>query len=167
MSNKIGAFVATKGLLTDVDTTQRNFLGAMVMDDAGCVYIYMNGVASVAAGDWCMYGQGATTSLAFTAVRTLNDANSGGAGGMSIAMAAAVATDFGWFQVYGLTQANANIATTASVNAALYRSATTARLAASAVAKDTVFGAWTVAASSSNVGQAFITYPHVVDQSTL
>ena len=54
-ANKVGASLATVGLLTDVDTSQRNTLGTRTQDDGSGEYIYMPGVASLAAGDWVMY----------------------------------------------------------------------------------------------------------------
>jgi len=162
--NKIGAQLATLGLLTDVDTTKRNFLGARVQDDQGGEYVYLQGIASLAAGDFIVYGNAAAP---YVVTRLVNDANSGGAGSVALAMAAALATQFGWFQVYGPSQANANVATTASIGVQLYRSGTTGRAAVTAVAKDCLFGVYTMAASVANVGQVFLDYPTVTDQSTL
>lgn len=170
------SFVPGSGYYVDVDGPtsvatanglgQRNPIGFHSHDDAGNDYIYMPGVASLAQGDFVFLNFTAPNTGA--TVRVLNDANTGGAGLVGMAMAAIVANCFGWFQVYGLTPAFANIATASfTLPAALYRSGTTARLSTSAVAKDSVFGAYLAAASVSNVGQAILNYPHVQDQSTL
>lgn len=159
--NKIGAALATAGLLTDVDTVQRNPLGFRSQGDDGGEYVYLPGVASLVAGDWVMY------SLAtFVPTRLLNDAGSATAGAVAVAMGAILATNWGWFQVYGPVLV-ANIATTSSVSFSLYRTSTAGRASVSAVAKDCIFGAYTSAASVSNVGTAFIDYPFVTDNSTL
>lgn len=143
---------------------QRNPVGFRVFDDAGNEYVYLPGVASLAQGDFVIYN---LMPGAVTVARMLNDANSGGAGLVACAMGAFVASCCGWYQIFGVTPTFANVATTSSVLAALYRSATTGRLAASANAKDTVYGAFTAAASTSNAGAALLSYPFVVDQSTL
>lgn len=143
---------------------QRNPVGTQAFDDAGNLYIYLPGVASVAVGDFVFTMQGTT----FATARVLNDANTGGAGAVAVALAAAVASTWGWFQIYGF-QATANVATVAAPTgaAALYRSGTTARLTSSTNAKDSVFGAFLVGASVANVGPVFMNYPFVVDQSSL
>jgi len=146
---------------------QRNPVGTRAFDDVGNEYVYCAGVASVAAGDFVFYNQVAT----FTLVRVANDAAGGGAsqaGQVGVAQAATVASTWGWVLIYG-TYASANVATvgapTASV--ALYRSGTVARLSTSAVAKDSVFGAYLVGASVLNVGPVVLNYAFVQDQSTL
>ncbi len=161
--NKCGYPLTSEGALTDVDTAQRNPLGLRQFDDIGNEYVYLPGVASLAAGDFVIYGN----NLTFVPARLLNDAGGQGAGAVALAMAAILAANWGWFQIYGVSQANAAVATTASVGVQLYRSSTAGRASASAVAKDCVYGALTAAASVANVGQVFLTYPKVADQSTL
>jgi len=141
---------------------QRNPVGTQSFDDSGNVFIYLAGVASLAVGDFVLFGQGGL----FTAVRMLNDGNSGGAGSVALAMAAAVASTWGWFQIYG-ANAVANVTTAATVNSALYRTATTSRASTSAVAKDCLYGAIATAAGTGNVAPVWLNYPFVVDQSTL
>src|SRR6266404_7694882 len=154
-ANKVGASLATVGLLTDVDTSQRNTLGTRTQDDGSGEYIYMPGVASLAAGDWVMY------SLAtFVPTRLLNDAGSATAGLVAVAMGAILAANFGWFQVFGVVLV-ANVATTSSVSFSLYRTSTAGRASVTAVAKDCIFGAYTNVASVANVGSVTISYPHV------
>jgi len=160
-ANKVGASSASVGLLTDVDTVQRNPLGMRQQDEANNEYVYMPGVGSLVAGDWVMY------SLAtYVPTRLLNDAGSATAGLVAVALGAILAANFGWFQIYGVV-AVANIATTSSVSFSLFRTSTAGRAAVSAVAKDCIFGAYTNVASVANVGSATICYPHVTDNSTL
>jgi len=146
---------------------QRNPVGVQSYDDAGNLYIYVAGVASVAQGDWVFYSQANVLAM----VRVLNDANTGKAGQVGVAQAAVVASCWGWVLIYGQSQSasfgTANVLTAATVDAALYRSGTTARLSNSAVAKDTVFGAYSSTAGSGNLAAVTVNYPFVVDQSTL
>ena len=161
MANKVGWPLASVGLLTDVDTTQRNSLGQRETDENSNEYVYLPGVASLVAGDFVMY------SLAtYVPTRLLNDAGSSTAGLVAVALTATLAANWGWFQIYGNVLV-ANIATTSSVSFSLFRTATAGRASVTAVAKDCIFGAYTSAASVSNIGTAFITYPHVTDNSTL
>jgi hypothetical protein len=160
-ANKVGASLASVGLLTDVDTSQRNQLGARQQDESNNEYIYMPGLAAMVAGDWVMY------SLAtFVPTRLVNDASSATAGLVAVSMGAILAANFGWFQIYGVV-AVANVATTSSVSFALYRTSTVGRAAVTAVAKDAIYGAFTNAASVANLGSVTIAYPFVMDNSTL
>jgi hypothetical protein len=90
--NKIGAALASVGLLTDVDTAQRNSLGLRVQDDSGNEYVYLTGVASTAANDWVFFDELYLTVRAVT---------SSVHGPMAIAQAATVASNFGWYCVFG------------------------------------------------------------------
>jgi hypothetical protein len=159
--NKVGASLSSVGLLTDVDTVQRNALGTREQDENNNEYIYMPGVASNVAGAWVMY------SLAtYVPTLLLNDAGSSTAGLVAVSLGAILAVNWGWYQIYGAVLV-ANIATTSSVSFSLYRTSTAGRAAVTAVAKDCIFGAFTNAASVANVGPATIAYPFVTDNSTL
>jgi hypothetical protein len=160
-ANKVGSSMASVGLLTDIDTVQRNPLGTREQDEANNEYIYMPGLASMVAGDWVMY------SLAtFVVTRLVNDASSSTAGLVAVSIGANLAANFGWYQIYGIV-AVANIATTSSVSFSLYRTSTVGRAAVTAVAKDCIFGAFTNVAAVANLGSATIAYPFVTDNSTL
>jgi hypothetical protein len=163
MANKIGSVLATQGLLTDVDTAQRNPLGTKAQDENSNEYIYLPGVASLAAGDWVMYNL-----ASYFPARLLNDAGLAAGGLVAVAMSAVTAnTSFGWYQVAGLVASPVNIATTANTQGALYRTGTAGRASITAVAKDAIFGAFLAGASVANVGTASIQYPFVMDQSVL
>src|SRR6267378_6780207 len=96
-ANKVGASMASVGLLTDVDTSQRNQLGARQQDESNNEYIYMPGLAAMVAGDWVMY-----PLATFVPTRLVNDAGSATAGLVAVAMGAILAANFGWFQIYGV-----------------------------------------------------------------
>jgi len=82
--------MASVGLLTDVDTSQRNQLGARQQDESNNEYIYMPGLAAMVAGDWsCIRSR-----RSFLPV-WLNDAGSATAGLVAVAMGAILAANFG------------------------------------------------------------------------
>ncbi len=91
---------ASVGALTDVDSSQRNPLGLIVpgydVNGFEAAFIYLGGVASVAAGDCVTYDHlGAV-------LRTDSDVAASLLGGIAIALAATVAAKFGWYQIGGL-----------------------------------------------------------------
>lgn len=91
MAYKVGYPVASQGLLTDVDTVQRNPLGQVAFDEAGAEYIYLQGIGSTVVGSVVTYGLTATnahlTALSVTGAR----------GPVAIAMAITVASNYGWY----------------------------------------------------------------------
>src|SRR5574342_232181 len=104
MAGKVGAALASVGLVTDVDTVQRNPLGTVVWDESGKAYIYLIGVASTAARSVVTY----TTATYQTALSV-----TGARGPVAIAMAPVLAGQFGWYQIYGHASAEFNGAATA------------------------------------------------------
>lgn len=150
----------TAGYLSDVDTTARNPIGLEVPDEAGNVYKYMQGVASVAAGDWCILNADGTVT------RALNTPTPGPVG---VAMAAIVANTYGWFQIVGLVssagngQTSANIATSVTAGLPLFLTSTAGRLNATPGAGNAVIGAFSaVSTAASNLGPAWISRPVAV-----
>lgn len=85
------------------DTTQNHTLGEVVTakDPTYGVgeFVYLQGVASTAVGDWVSYNttQGAT-------VRWAGTANEGRP--LAVAMSANVANQYGWYQISGMAVAN-------------------------------------------------------------
>lgn len=158
MATKIGYPSASEGLLTDVDASAKNPLGMRQFDDAGNEYIYLAGVASLVAGDWVRYSNNLANAVtqAFGTSRVNNDAV---AGPVAVAMAAVLATQFGWFQIYGLVAVAA--LTTGSVDGSqLALSATAGRCSAAATATKVVYNAFGIGVAASNLGKAFIAYPY-------
>lgn len=106
--------------ITQIDTAQVYPLGTRARarnnaDSTGWMgeFIYMKGVASTAAASWVLlnYDDYSTSLLADTNV-----------GPVGVAMAATVASTFGWFQTRG--KASANLAASCADNAELYTTAT-------------------------------------------
>lgn len=74
-----------------VDAVKRQRLGTRKKDAAGNEYIYLTGVASTAVGSWVTFDELFITTLAVA----------NGKGRVGIAMAATVASTYGWYQIYG------------------------------------------------------------------
>lgn len=149
--NKVGYPLASTGLYTDIDTTQRNVLGQVEKDDSGNEFIYLKGVASLVAGDFVVYdGTYATTRAVNTPVT----------GPVAMACAAVLANQYGWFQIGGVTPATANIATDASGSGKpLFLSATAGRLTTTVAAGNAVLGSWAKGNPASNAGAALLNRP--------
>lgn len=100
------------GLPGEVHDTKLNDLGA-VREFSDGFYIYLQGVASTASGDWVMYRSGSfTTSRLTTGMR----------GSVAVATAAVVASKYGWYGVKGAFSANCLSASLS--NGYLYATAT-------------------------------------------
>lgn len=141
MANKVGHFEATVGLLTDVDTAKRNALGTVCRDEAGNQYIYLQGIGSTVIGSAASYGLAAgpyVTALTVTGVR----------GPIAIALAAVLASQFGWYQIGGLASALFN---GAAVTGAMVFSASTGKVDDAVVSGDRIDGC-IVAATVSGAG---------------
>jgi hypothetical protein len=159
---KTEGYLSTIGALTDVHTTQRNPLGirAVGYDAAGnyAEYIYLAGVASLVVGDWVRYANSTANAVTqgYGTSRVNNDAV---AGAVAVAMAAVLATQFGWFQIFGLATANVTSGSIDGLQLSL--SATAGRCTAAITTTKVVYGATGVGTAASNVGTAFITYPYM------
>lgn len=102
-------------------------------------FIYMKGVASMAAGKWASlnYDDYSTALLA-----------DGHIGPVGIGMAATIASTFGWYQVRG--KASGLLAASVADNAGLYTTATAGQAGATASGQSEIIGARAAAASGSS-----------------
>lgn len=151
MATLTGAAQIFSGDTSVVDSAQQVQLGTRARDTAGNEFIYLKGVASTSAGSWVKYDENyATTLLAADAV-----------GPVAIAMAATVASTYGWYQIFGVN----TVAKTDTVAAdkALYIDGTAGRADDLGVAGDLIFGAQSQTADTSNVATVFLSYPYVTD----
>jgi hypothetical protein len=82
------------GYTTDIHTEARNPVGARRFDAAGNEYIYLKGVASTAIGTWVSFDEAGLT------IRLVTNAQ----GRVAVACAAVVASNWGWYQIYGSAQ---------------------------------------------------------------
>lgn len=115
-------------------------------------FMYAKGVASVAAGDACLISSGGDA-----AVRTVARSK----GQIGIAMAAIVASNWGWFQVTG--RAIVNVLASYADDTTPYLTSTAGSLDDAVVAGDIVYGA--ISASAIDTGQALLelNFPHTQD----
>lgn len=129
---------------------KRYRLGTIKTDIKGNDYIYLKGVASLAAGEWVVYDENyAPTRLATTLV-----------GPVAISMAANIlATTYSWFQVHGINL----VAKTDTVAAdkPLYIDGTTGRADDAVVNGDLIYNAFSQTADATNVTTVYIHYPFV------
>lgn len=133
---------AVVGALTDVDSEARNPIGTIRVEGMKH-YIYLSGVASTAAGDAVIYHEDGST------VRLVTGA---AAGPVAIALAATVASTYGWYQVEGL--ATVNVAAGFADNGLIFSTATAGTVDDAIVADSQVLGA--VGRSAIASGQASV-----------
>lgn len=144
--------------IENTETTQRHPYGTMVNAvhatyGAG-KFVYAKGVASTVAGDFCTinYQTGATVRADTTA------ATSFGPGG--VAMSANVASQYGWYQVFGISVANC--ATTVAAAKYLQTTATVGVVDDTTTAGKTIVGMTSMGASgtpAANQLVAFLNFP--------
>ena len=142
------------GQTTAVDTEKKHELGTRSFDVNGNEYIYLTGVASTGAGSWVTFDELHITALA--------EANAKGR--IAIAMAATVASTYGWYQIYGKNTV-ALCATAVADNGILYLTATAGRVDDTDVAGDLILGAIARAATAGDGATMTVelNYPHVDD----
>lgn len=141
------------GALTTVYTDTTKFaLGEIVTDQLGKQYIFLTGVASTVAGSWVTFDEAyLTTLLAANAV-----------GPVGVAMAATVASTYGFYQIYGHCATSASD-TVAAGDVALYIDGTAGRVDDAVVAGDLVVGAFAMDADATNVLPVFLSFPFVTN----
>jgi len=151
-----GAPLAAVGKFGDIDTVQRNPLGARMagVDALGgyAEYVYLAGVASCVEGDYVSFN---TTS--YVAVRLAANA----VGFVAIAPAAILAANWGWFQIYGFYPTS-NSDTVAGASG-VFIDGTAGRVDDASVAGDFVNGVMSTAADTANKLPVHISYPYVTD----
>lgn len=136
---------------TTVDTTATARVGERVPDEYGNEYIYLQGVASTAAGSWVTYDEaGVTTLLAANAI-----------GPVAIAQAATVASTYGWYLIFGYC--SAKVAASFADNGNLYATATAGTADDAIVAGDRVKNAIGRSAESSGAATVQVWYPEMDD----
>ena len=90
-------------VLDRVDDSAAFALGTRARDHRGGEYVYLEGVASVAQGDWVSWAiDGDITAAVARATTTTVDLRDP----LAVACAAIVADKFGWFQVRGIAYAS-------------------------------------------------------------
>jgi hypothetical protein len=154
---KIGHVMSSAGALTDIDTKARNALGSRCFDDAGSEFIYLQGVASTVACDWVVYGLTAATPFQ-TARAVHTTANTGP---VAIALAAVLAANFGWYQIYGSALGNGANDTFAA-NHFVYLTSTAGVVDDDVVAADIVYNASSQEVGAAVISKFWLNYPYVL-----
>lgn len=132
-----GTPLITGQQLTEVSATRVHPLGTRVRDRAGNEYIYLQGIASVVAGDWVNYDDdGLVTRSSGTAT-----------GPVAIALAAVVADRYGWFQIYGTGSAKV----VATGSSRVYLATVTGQALATMVTGALIHGARTAPGTGNTV----------------
>ena len=153
MANKVGHALASVGQLTDVDTSARVPLMTVQFDADGGEYIYMTGVASTGLGSWVTFDE-----LSITALITAN-----AVGPVAIALAATVASTFGWYCIKSPKSGVTGKTDVIADNKPCYIDGTDGRVDDAVVAGDLVCNAYSRSTDSSNLATFQIDHPFVND----
>jgi hypothetical protein len=132
----------------DTDTPA---LGETYTDGKGRKYIFLSGVAGTAAGSWVTFDENYQT--------TLLSANA--VGPVAVAKAPIVASNKGWYQIYGVCT-NA-VTDTVAADKALYIDGTPGRADDAVVTGDLIVGACSLTADTANVATVMLNFPFVTD----
>jgi len=134
----------------NVDAVKKHRLLTKKKDIAGNEYIYLQGVASLAAKDVVAFDELGVTTRTLAAT----------IGQIAVARAAVDATTkYGWFQIYGIVTL-VPVLTSFADNSAIYTTSTPGSVDDSgAGAEEFVFGMWGRSAISSGVATMQLNYP--------
>lgn len=121
---------ASVGEVTAVDSTQRNPLGMIVPGPNGEEFIYLKGIGSTAEGSWVTYDEeGVTTLLAANAK-----------GPVAVAMAAIVASSYGWYCILAPMGVDAKVVTATSADTLVGRETTDGCVGDGRATGDQIYG---------------------------
>lgn len=140
------------GSLTSVYDSASFTVGEIVSDESGNEYIFGLGVASCVAGSWVSLDEACQASLLAANAK----------GRVGIAMAAIVASTYGFFQISGKNVA-ALVAASFADNGDIYATATAGTVDDAVVVGDRVHGAWGRSAISGGVATVELDRPYVDD----
>lgn len=135
-----------------VDTALKNPLGTLAFDAANNGYIYLTGVASTVAGSWVSFDEAHLTTLLVANAK----------GRVGVAMAATVASRYGWYQVFGKNTIALALAAFAD-NGLIYSTATAGSIDDAVVAGDLVLNAMGRSAVSGGVITVELNFPFATD----
>ena len=140
--------------LATIDQTAIYNVGRQYTTPNGDTYVYIQGIASVVAGDWVHYT--ITTTGASTTARAVAN----GVGPLGVAVGALIAGDFGWVQVSGLClTAGAISGGGAAAGNAVYLTGTAGLVDDVVVVGDLVNGALFTVTESSAIAGVWLNYP--------
>lgn len=151
-------FVGLNQNIEDTSTTQKHDIGMRVVcKDTGSTargfgeFVYLQGVASTAAGDVVTYEVGGGTTIRAAARAE---------GPLAVAMSACVASNFGWYQIFGRAVVTAG---TVADNAQVYLTASAGSVDDAHVAGDGILGARTAGATDTGQVLVDLQYPCTAD----
>lgn len=148
MAQLIGAgYGVVGGAVTQVNTTKLAPLGARSFDESGNEYVYLQGVANTTANSWVSYPSGTFITVLHVAAAK---------GKVAIAMAAVLASQFGWYMIYGLGTGKV---TTGGAGAKVWATATPGTVDNTDVATDLIAGVIQVGATAANLATFDLNYP--------
>lgn len=133
---------------TNVNTTKRFKLGTRRQTDS-TEFIYLQGIGSTIVGSWVNFPSS-------TYITILSVTGATAIGRVAVAMAATLALQFGWYQIYGL--ATGSVATGAA-GAKVWTTATPGRVDNSDQAVELITNAIQVGATASNLATFDLNYP--------
>ncbi len=158
VGNKVGWELSTQGLLTDIDTVQRNTVGTISRDDAGNEYIYLQGVASCVKGSWVNYDELFTTILLTTGL--------GGVGPVAVALGANIlTTTFSWWVIRHAFVFGLNVSDTMADDSPVYATGTAGSVDDDTAAGETVYGVWNRTLGTTTSSNYQIMHPFKQGQS--
>lgn len=137
-----------------VDSSAKHILGTRAFDVDGNEYIYLLGVASTAAGSWVSFDEAHVTTLLTT----------NAVGRVGVAMAAIVASSYGWYQIYGKNTVALGVDGADAADEPVYTTATAGSIddhTGGDTGGEMVIGAFIRVAESSNVCTVELNYPVV------
>lgn len=140
------------GKLTAVYTNTPHAVGSRAYDDEGNEYIFLMGLATMINGGWVTYDEVGTTTLLAANAK----------GPVAVAMATPLATQQGWFCIFGKVQAF--LAANCADNALIGVEVASGYVGDARVAGDEIYGAISRGASTASAKATVqIWYPFVDD----
>jgi hypothetical protein len=134
---------------TQIHTTKKFRLLTRKTDYSGSQYVYLKGVASLAAGDAVVFDESGTTARLSTSTAVAQP--------VAVAMSANTSSsNYSWFQIYGLATVTAG---TVAADAYLQSSATAGSVDDTTTAGKTIVGATSASATASGFITAWLNYP--------
>lgn len=146
--------------ITETSTTQRHPLGMRVLAIDPTYgqgeFIYLTGLAATGVGDWVTY-----LPDDWTTVKLIADAR----GPVAVAMSANVASQYGWYQIFGKVSAG-NCLTAFADNGRVFCTASAGYIDDASVTGDLVTNAIGASTSTARTAEFEIFYPYVDDASS-
>lgn len=150
MANLTGQTQIFAGDTSIIDTVLNHPLGTRAFDSDGNEYIYLQGIGSTVAGSWVSFDEAHLTTL------TVANAK----GRIGVAMAAIVASRYGWYQIYGKNTIALSISGGSQAdNTQCFLTSTAGRVDDVDVATDLIAGAMCRGAEASGIITVELNYP--------